>query len=125
MIWHLGDSWRIVVAHVKHRCICRPVALCLVCLCPVWAAAAEIATEDGLALVFGAEGEVTYCRIDGREGCCGPVRSAASSLPMWHSDREDLIAENLGFRHQAGDLWAGRGPDWQPDRRLLIPAPVS
>lgn len=121
MIRHLGDSWRIVVAHVKHRCICAPIALCLVCLCPVWAAAPEIATEDGLALVFGAEGEVTCCRIDGREllrtGALGGVFIAdVKGIPI----REDLIAENLGFEdiQAGGPVGWDVGPDWQLDRQI-------
>ncbi len=114
-------SLDVVPVNAGRPFIRRPATLCFLCLCPVWAAAAEIVTDDGLALTFGAGGEVISCRIDGREllriGVPGGVFVAdVKGIPS----REDLMAENLDFE----DIQAGKpvgwdvGPGWQIDRQV-------
>jgi hypothetical protein len=121
MIRFWERSLDVVPVNAGRPFIRRPATLCFLCLCPVWAAAAEIVTDDGLALTFGAGGEVISCRIDGREllriGVPGGVFVAdVKGIPS----REDLMAENLDFE----DIQAGRpvgwdvGPGWQIDRQV-------
>ncbi len=100
----------------------------VVALCARWAKATEIATDDGLTLGFGPDGEVVSCRIDDREllqtGAHGGL-FVADVLDV--PSREDSLADNLGFE----EIRAGRpvgwdvGYRWQVDRQVAHTGQVS
>ena len=94
---------------------------CLAYLCAGWAAAAEVATRDGLALGLGRNGEVTSCRVDGRE-----LLQAGAAGGLFVADVKDIPAENkqIAANPSFEQAVAGKpvgwevGGDWQLDRQV-------
>jgi len=94
---------------------------CLACSCAEKTEAMEVRTDDGLSLSLGSEGEITSCRIGGRElltgGACGG---------FFVADVEDIAARevslvpNPSFEDIYADGPAGWdvGRNWRLDRQV-------
>jgi len=104
------------------------VTACSLCLCAGCAPAAEVATNDGLTLGLGPDGEVVSCRVDGREllrvGARGGVFVAdVEDIPV----RDESLVENHSFEQIEAGKPVGWdvGADWRVDRQLAHTGDVS